>query len=357
MEHFQLVTQRGGEANAGTGSDSTGYHETLPSSELELGLWLEADRMRSLAITRENFENQRQTVMEERREGYDNQPYMGSSLRINQLAYADYWPYAHSTIGDMQDLQKATLESVREFFGSYYGPNNAVLSIAGDFEPEPAMTLVRRHFGDIPRRKIPEFKPPEPSPQEKERTEAMTDPLARLPAFHLAYHIVPDRHPDHYSLELLAIILGDGESSRLYQELVKRREYLQEINVNTDGRRGPDLFSVWAICAQGRSGAEAREVIYKQLEQIARSGVSARELQKAKNRVRSEFAFGLESNLSRAERLAEYELFGGDATLLRSELDRYLAITAEEIRRVARQYFTAANRTVLDVAPPAGRQP
>jgi zinc protease len=357
MEHFQLVTKRGGEANGGTGSDYTGYYETLPSSELELGLWLEADRMRSLAITPDNFENQRKTVMEERRESYDNQPYMVSTLRINELAYGSYFPYAHSTIGDMKDLRHATLESVRAFFNTYYVPNNAVLVIVGDFDPQKAFGLIRRHFEDIAAGKTPEFKPSEFVPQTAERVEAMEDPLAELPAFHVAYHIVPDRHADHYPLDLLAIILGDGASSRLYQKLIKQREIVQQIRVDTDGRRGPDLLSVWAICAKGHTGVEAREAIFKEIEQVAARGVSARELQKAKNRVRSHFIFGLESNLSRAERLAEFELQWGDATLLRSELDRYLAVEIDEVKRVAVQYLTVANRTVLDVLPPAAAAP
>jgi predicted Zn-dependent peptidase len=307
--------------------------------------------MRSLAVTPENFENQRQTVMEERRESYDNQPYMGSTLRINELAFGDYFPYAHSTIGDMKDLKKATLESVRAFYDTYYVPNNAVLVLVGDIDPKQAIAVVNRYFVDIAPHHTPAFNPAELAPQTAERTDVMEDPLAELPAFHVAYHIVPDRHPDHYPLELLAIILGDGASSRLYQKLVKQREIAQQIRVETDGRRGPDLFSVWTICAKGHGGAEVRKAIFAEIERIAISGVSARELQKAKNRVRSHFVFGLESNLARAERLAEFELLWGDATLLRGDLDPYLAVKADDVRRVAKQYLAATNRTVLDVLP------
>ena len=353
-EHFALIMNRGGDVNGTTNDDRTNYFETLPSSELALALWLEADRMRSLAITQENFENQRQTVMEERRQSYDNRPYMKSMLRINELAYGDWFPYAHSTIGDMADLQRAPLTAVQAFFDSHYAPNNAVLAIAGDFEPDAAYALVERHFGAIARRTVPAFAPPPLPPQTAERVETMTDPLAELPAFHISYHIPADREPDHYPAELLAIVLGDGESSRLYQELVKEREIVQEIDVATDGRRGPDLFSVWAICATGHSGAEAREVIYRQLNDIAEHGVTPRELEKAKNRVRAMFVFGLQSNLSRANRLAEYELYFGDANLLNTEADRYFAVTAADVQRVARQYFTPQNRTVLDVLPERG---
>jgi zinc protease len=350
-EHFLLVMNRGGSPNGTTNHDRTNYFQTLPANDLALGLWLEADRMKSLAITQENFENQRQTVMEERRQSYDNRPYMVSMLRINELAYGDYFPYSHSTIGDMQDLQNAPLSAVQEFFAQYYTPSNAVLSLSGDFDPEAALQLVERYFGDIVTRPKPAFAPAPLTPQTDERIESMVDPLAELPAFHLAYHIPPDREPDHYPLDLLAIVLGGGESSRLYQKLVKGKQLVQDVDVNTDGRRGPDLFSVWAICAAGHTGAEARDVIYKELAEIADKGITERELQKAKNRVRAGFVFALEANLPRAMQLAEFELYFGDANLINSETQLYLAVTRADVQRVAQQYFAPTNRTVLDVIP------
>jgi zinc protease len=351
-EHFQRILNRGGSANGTTSDDRTNYFETLPANELALGLWLEADRMKSLSITQENFENQRQTVMEERRQSYDNRPYMQSMLRINELAFGDYFPYAHSTIGDMQDLINAPLSAVQEFFDTYYTPSHAVLSIAGDFDPEAAMALIKKYFGDVPSHPVKPFDVADPTPQTAERKESMIDPLAELPAFHIAYHIPKDREPDHYPLELLGMALGDGESSRLYQKLVKEQELVQEIQVSTDGRRGPDLMSVWAICSEGRSGEDVRKLIYDELAAIAQKGLSERELAKLKNRVRSAFVFGLASNLSRAMKLAEFEVYYGDANLLLGELDRYLAVTGADIQRVASTYFAPTNRTVLDVLPP-----
>ena len=350
-EHFGLIINRGGSANGTTSNDRTNYFETLPSNELALGLWLEADRMRSLAITQENFENQRQTVMEERRQRIDNQPYIPSMLRINELAYGDYWPYAHSTIGDMQDLIDAPLEAVQQFFDTYYAPNNAVLSISGDFDPEEAMQLVERYFGEIPARETPAFDSPVLSPQSAEQRETMYDANATLPAFHLAYHIPRSRTPDHYALEVMALILGDGESSRLYQRLVKRDEICQEVAVGTDDRRGPDLFSVWAVMASGHAPEEAQKVVFEELETMAADGATERELQKAKNRMSSAFVFGLQTNMARSQHLAEFELYWGDANLLKLELDHYLAVTNEDIKRVAAAYFDATNRTVLDVLP------
>ena len=273
-EHFQLILNRGGEMNGTTSEDRTNYYETLPSNELELGLWLEADRMRSLAITQDNFENQRQTVMEERRQSYDNQPYAKSWLRINELAYQDYWPYAHSTIGDMKDLENAPLSAVQEFFDAYYAPNNAVLTLVGDFDPDEALALVKRHFANIPSRGRPAYEPGPFTPQTVEHAETMVDDLAQLPGFHIAYHIPPARDPDHYALDLLSMALGDGESSRLYQELIKKRELLSSLNVGTDSRRGPDLFSFWAVVAEGKDAKAARQVIVSEFEKIAKTGVS-----------------------------------------------------------------------------------
>jgi zinc protease len=356
-EHFQLVLNRGGEMNGTTSEDRTNYYETLPSNELALGLWLEADRMKSLAITQENFENQRQTVMEERRQSYENQPYAKSWLELPALAYGDYFPYAHSTIGDMKDLENAPLSAVQEFFDAYYAPNNAVLAIAGDFEPKEVMALVDRYFGDIPSRSRPAYAPGELTPQTAERKSSMLDPLAQLPAFHVAYHIPPEREPDHYPLDLLAMALGDGESSRLYQELVKKRELLQGLDVGTESKRGPDLFLFWGVCAEGKKAEEAQGLIFAELEKIGKQGLSERELEKAKNRVRSAFVFGLSSTLDRALVLGQFELYFGNAELLKTELDKYLAVTGDDIKRVANKYFAASNRTVLDVLPSPATAP
>jgi predicted Zn-dependent peptidase len=350
-EHFRLIAAHGGSFNGTTSEDRTNYFQTLPSNALELGIFLEADRMRSLDISAENFENQRQTVMEERRQSYENRPYMLSFLRRDELAYRGYFPYEHSVIGDMADLRAATLADVRAFHDRYYAPDNAVLSVAGDFDPAQLMEMVRRHFGMIPARRAPPWQDPGFAPQTEERTDTMVDPQAQLPAFHVVWHIPPRRTPDHYPLELLAAVLGMGESSRLHQELVKNRELANQVNVYTEDRRGPDIFGVWCLVAQGRTGAEVREVLYREMDRVANEGISDRELEKVKNLVRRHFVFGLQSNLNRARQLAEYELYDGNAALLRTELDRYLAVTREDVQRVARQYFAPSNRTVLDVLP------
>ncbi len=351
--HFQYISSRGGDMNGTTSDDRTNYFETLPSNELELGLWLEADRMRSLAVTAENFENQRQTVLEERRQSYENQPYALGMLRANELAFGDYFPYSHSTIGEPADLRNAPLAAVQEFWNQWYAPNNAVLSIAGDFDPAEALAMIRRHFEGIPRRATPRFEMPPISAQTAERTETMIDRLAELPAFYVMFHIPPNRTPDHYALEMLTVIMGDGESSRLYQKLVKERQLLQEISVSTDDRRGPDLFNFYGVVASGKSAQDARALVFEEIDRVRREPVTQAELIKARNRIAAAFVFGLQTNLSRATHLAESEMYWGDANLINEELAKYLAVTDADITRVANEYFVPTNRTVFDIVPPS----
>lgn len=353
MEHFQLVNAAGGSANGSTSHDRTNYYETLPSHQLELGLWLEADRMENLAVTPENFENQRRVVLNEYRQSYENRPYGLAFLRINELSYGDYFPYANPTIGTVTDLNSVTWEDARDFYQSWYAPNNAVLTIVGDFEPAEARRLVEEHFGDIARRQVPRWTDPGFEGQEAEQTEVMEDRLAQLPAFFVTYHIPPSRHEDHYALELLSVVLGDGDSSRLHRLLVEERQVCTHVRAYTDDRRGPDLFNVEGIMASGHEPSEARELAYGVIENIAEEGISERELVKARNRARSYFVFGLQTAMQRAQRLSEYELYHGDAALLRTEVNHYLEVTAEQIQEAARQYLRAEVRTVLDVIPAA----
>jgi predicted Zn-dependent peptidase len=350
-EFDRLLALHGADANATTSEDRTNYYATLPAHALELGLFLEADRMRALAITAEAFENQRLTVMEERRQSYENQPYMLSLLRRDELFYAGYHPYEHSVIGDMADLRAATLDEVRAFHTRFYAPDNAVLAIAGDFDPAAAMELVRRHFGPITRRRGVPWTDPGFAPPGRERVASVDDPLAEAPAFHMAWHVPPRRTEDHYALELLGMILGAGESSRLHQRLVRDRELLAEIQMGTENRRGPDILALWAICAGNHSPAEVRREVDAVLADVVSQGVTERELRKVKNVQRSSFVFGVESPLERAQYLGMMELYDGDATLVNTELARYEAVTVNDIRRVAARYLTADNRLVLDVMP------
>src|SRR4051812_12030184 len=208
-DHFKLVTSHGGQLNGTTSSDRTNYFEMLPSSELALGLWLEADRMKSLDISQKNFENQRSVVKEEYRMRVENAAYVPASLRLEELTFQGYWPYEHPSIGTMRDLDAAQLDWVRSFHDAYYAPNNAVLSIAGDFDEEEAMTLVRRYFGDArPHPNVPPYAPP-PLPESSPHHAVVEDSHARLAALMEGFVIPPSDQPDHYALDLAAMLLGD----------------------------------------------------------------------------------------------------------------------------------------------------
>lgn len=353
----RLMDQSGNpDANGTTSEDRTNYYETLPANALGVGLWLEADRMRALSVTAESFENQREVVLEERRQSYEDQPYGLAQLRREALVWGDYYPYAHTAIGEPEDLRAATFDQVVAFHRRYYVPNNAVLSISGAIEYDAATALVRRYFEAIPRAQDPvrpTFAPP--SPIERPINETMVDPLAQRPGFWVAYRIPPRRHADVYALELLSTILGQGESSRLYRTLVRERELCNSVEVSAEVRRGPGVFALWSVVAERKRPAEALAAIDEALARLVRDGVTAEELESAKIRKRAAYLFGLESNAARARALAEHMMYDGDAALLRTELDRYLSVTEEDVRRVARTYLDAQRRVVLEVAPPAGR--
>ena len=352
MEHFSIVEEAGGVANGSTGPNHTEYYESVPRNALELALWLEADRMTTLDLSEPNFENQRKTVIQERGENIDNQPYFGSFLRINELAYGDYFPYAHPVIGELADLEAMPFQDTLAFFRTHYVPRNAVLAVTGDVEPAEALAAVERYFGRIPAGDPPPFVLPEFTPPAGERTETLVDPLAPLPAFHVAYHVPPFRSPDSYPLDLLATWMVDGETAPLFRDLVKERGLAQQVSAGLDENRGPDLFSFWVICTPGHDGPTVRAALDEWLDRLAREGIPEAALARAKNIRRARFLEAIRSNLRLATELAKYALYWGDAALLRDELDRYAAVTTEDVRRAVQTYLRRDNRVVLDVVPP-----
>ena len=221
-EHDIVISNNGGSVNGTTTEDRTNYFEALPKNQLDLALFLEADRMRSLAVNQANLDNQRNAVQEERRLGVDNQAYGKSELEIDNLAY-DNFAYKHSVIGEMRDLDAASVEDVKEFFRIYYAPDNAVLTIVGDVDPEEALAKIKQHFGSIPSQPAPPQVDLVEPKHYGERREVITDSLARLPRVLIAYHVPPGNTPDHYALQVLANIIGSGQSSRFYRHLVKNR--------------------------------------------------------------------------------------------------------------------------------------
>jgi zinc protease len=350
--HFQLVSGHGGQLNGTTNSDRTNYYEMLPRSELPLALWLEADRMRSLDVSAKNLDNQRSVVKEEYRMRIENAPYVPANIRLEELVFEGYWPYEHSVIGKMADLDAAQIGWVRAFHDAYYGPNNAVLSIAGDFDPKEAEALVQRFFGDIPRiAEIPKYDPgPEPH-RTMPRDVVVEDAHAELPAVMYGWLVPPSNDPDHYALDMAASLLTDGESSRLYRLLVRQKSVATEVDAATNGNRGPDAFEVTVKLAGGASIANVEHLVNEQVAELGRTPPTETEMTKLRNRAQAHFLLGLQSNFARAQRLAEFELYRGDADLLNLELGRYLSVTADDIRRVVHKYLTKNARVTVEVKP------
>lgn len=350
--HFQYIFNAGGTMNGTTSTERTNYYETLPASHLPLALWLESDRMRSLKVTQENLDNQRNAVQEEKRLRYDNQPYVNAFLRINELIFKNP-ANAHSTIGSMEDLDAATIDDVQEFFRIYYAPNNAVLTIVGDFESDEATDLVRKYFEEIPSQPQPpsvDVSEPEDVAQSQ---EVYDDKLAPAPAFVLGWKIPTRRTPDFYALSLAADLIFEGDSSRLYQKLVKGDESVVSIQGGIDERRGPSALYIFALPKPGEEVAAIREQIFDEIRSLRTSGPSADEMEKLQNSLCNDVVRGRQSTMYRAQRLAEYALYDGDPTLFDSELDQYLAITPEQIRSAVERYLDVENRVVLDIVPAA----
>ena len=356
-EHFQYVNRAGGVMNGSTTEDRTNFWETLPSNRLNLALWLEADRMRSLAVNDENFHNQREAVKEERRLRVDNQPYSRAFLDGLTAPFdsSTCFAYAHTVIGSMADLDAAQLADVQAFFDTYYAPNNATLVVVGDFAPRELRRLINQYYAGIPSHPAP----PPVACQWKAgpglvRRETI-DEHANLPAALRLYRVPDHTDPDTPALELLNVILGQGESSRLNVAIVRRDKAalgVQAVMVGT--RRGPGVTVVLGITNQGVDVNRLDSLLASQVDSIRASGVTAEELTKAKNSFRADFIRNRETTLSLAEELHHYDMFHRSLAEINTELARYLAVTADDIRRVAQKYLDPANAVVIIVKAGAG---
>jgi zinc protease len=352
-EHFQFIMKAGGTMNGTTSSERTNYFETMPANQLPLALWLESDRMRSLAVTQENLDNQREAVKEEKRLRYDNQPYGQIFDMISEMIYCNF-ANAHSTIGSMEHLDDATVEDVQEFFRIYYAPNNAVLAISGAFNPAEARDLVETYFGDIPAQPAPPPIDVEEPPEVAANFREWEDPLAPLPAFLLGWKIPRRRTPEFFALYLAGKLLYDGDSSRLYQKLVKGAESVVQLFGFTDERRGPCSIFVGAIPKPGEDLTKIRDTIMLEVRSIAEFGPTAEEMQKLHNQLINDAVRSRQSAQLRAQQLAEYTLYDGDPNLFNTELDELLAVAPDQIRGAVRKFLDTENRSLLDVIP-AGR--
>jgi zinc protease len=356
-EHSRIIEAVGGFDNAETTDDTTNFFETFPSNYLERVLWLEADRMGSLNVSEENFKSEREVVKEERRVRIENQPYGYLQEDLRAAAFTVHG-YHHTPIGSMEDLDKATIQDVRDFFRTFYKPNNATLVIVGDFDSAQALAWTNKYFDGIPAsaKPIPRLNNPEP-PQTAERVAKKSYSNTPLPAVVIGYKIPARYAPDAYPLDLASNILAGGESSRLYQTLV----YKEQIAVQAAGfgafSEDPNLFWAYAIMNQGHTAEEGEKSLVGVLDGLKAQPPEAKELEKAKNQEIAGFVLGRDTDEEKAVALASAAVIGKDPGLANTELDRYLTPTPADIQRVAKDYFQSAHATVLIVTPAAPAAP
>jgi predicted Zn-dependent peptidase len=349
-EHFVLIENNGGGMNGSTNSDRTEYHETLPSNQIDLGLFLESDRMKSLAITQANLANQRETVKEEKRQRYDNQPYGMTFDTLDETAY-DTFAYKHSTIGSMDDLDAAAVKDVADFFKTYYAPNNAVLTLVGDFKSSEVLSKIEKYFGTIP------SQPPPPAPdmsepkQTAERRKTIEDPLAQIPRIDIAWKVPPGNTPDWYALYVLGEILSSGQSSRFYRTFVREKQVAVQIGAGPMERRGPALFLVDVAVVPGKDLKDVEKLVYDELEQVKNQPVTDAELQKVRMALKRGKVEQLEGTLGRAEDLGENAIFYNDPNVINTASDKLMSVTKEQIQKAARMYLTDTSRTVITTIP------
>jgi predicted Zn-dependent peptidase len=356
--HFKLVESNGGSLNGSTHPDYTDYFELLPSNKLALGLWLEADRMRALAINPANLDNQREAVKQERRLSFDNQPYATAIVdRWPQLAFRN-WQSSHSLIGSFEDLEAATVEDVSRFFKTHYAPNNAVLVVSGDIQVPQARELVETYFADIP------SQPPALAPglAEPPRTEPCSetyrDPLAKVPALVIGYPGPARRSPDYNALVMLDLLLTGGDSSRFHQNLVKGNKSVIQYAANLgwpfagpSDYLDPGLYAMYLLYNPAFTGAQIVAQVEDQIASLWKDGLDAGELDRARTHLLAGRIQGLQSSHARASLLGRYELLDRNPDYVNTECDAFLAVTAAQIRDAARRYCVPQQRTMLDILP------
>ena len=359
-EHPYLIFANGGDMNGTTNKDRTLYYAVLPSNQLDLALFLEADRMRSLDITKENLDNQRHAVQEERRLRVDNQPYGQVFEKLDALAYENF-AYEHSVIGSMEDLGAATVEDVAAFFTTYYAPNNAVLTVVGDVDTKTVLAKAEKYFGSIPSQPSPPKVDMTEPPQKEERRLTLDDPLARLARIDMAYKIPPSSSPDDDALTVLSTILSVGRSSRFTENIVRQKQLATNVFSGSDETRGPGLFNIVGTVAPGKTPADLEAAIEEEIEKVKSGPIADWEIEKARNGARSGFVNSLGSALQRAVLLGQYALFFNDPDIINTRAERIAKVTAADVQRVARTYLVKTGRTVVVSVPkagaPAGVQP
>jgi predicted Zn-dependent peptidase len=354
-EHFELVQRAGGTLNGSTWLDRTNYYETLPSNQLELALWLEADRMARLlpAMTQVKLDTQRGVVKNERRWSVDNQPYGTWWEKLPALCYPPEHPYHHSLIGSFEDLDAASLHDVAGFFATYYTPDNAVLTIAGDFDPAEARAMIEKHFGAIPRGNGKPPLPPMDLPPTFGTTlrEIVPDDVV-LSRIFLAFRTPAFGSPGYYAASLVGAILGLRNGSRLHERLVRERQLASETSASTfDLSEGADLLILDAVARPGVDADTLGAALGEEIDRLQADGVTQEELDRARALIESGFVLAMQSAGERADQLSRFATYFGDPSLANAQVDRYRAVTVADVNAFARASLGADNRAFLVYVP------
>jgi zinc protease len=356
-EHFELIQRAGGTLNGSTWLDRTNYFETVPSNQLAVALWLEADRMGALlpAMTQQKLDTQRDVVMNERRWSVDNQPYGTWWERLPALAFPQSHPFHHSLIGSFEDLTAASLGDIEQFFRTYYTPDNAVLTIAGDFDPVEARALITQYFGDIPRGT---GKPPLPAMDLPAkfggwRREVVEDDVM-LPRLFLAFRSPVFGSDAYYAASVCGAILGMRRGSRLHRTLVREQEIASEASAFTyDLSKGSDVLIVDVTARPGVSVELLEAATVAQVDLLRREGVTSAEVERAVALIETDFVSAMQSASERADRLSQFATYFGDPAIVNAQTDRYRAVTAAAVNAFARESLGADNRVSLVYVPRA----
>lgn len=349
-EFSEYVQNAGGQLNAYTSNDVTFYFETLPSNQLELGLWLESERMLHAKVDEKGIETQREVVKEEMRQRYDNSPYGTFLLEVLKRAYKEY-PYRWPTIGSMDHLNAAVESDYVNFYKDFYVPNNAVLVIAGDFKKKNAKNWVEKYFGTIPKKEGSFYRPSvEEPPLGGEVRDTIFDEV-QLPAVFQSYRIPSRNSEDIYAVQMLAKLLSEGESSRMRRALVDEQEKALTVQNVIFDFEGPSLAIAFAIANAGVDAKAVEEAMDAEIKNVQEELISETEFQKLLNQVETAFYTSNATTFGVANSLATYHTLSGDPELINTELEKYQEVTREDIKRVANEYFTADNRVVLYYLP------
>lgn len=349
------IQSAGGALNANTSNDRTYYYEILPSNQLALGLWIESERLLHAKVQAVGVETQREVVKEERRQSYDNRPYGTLTMELYKRAYKEH-PYKDPNIGYMEDLNNAEEADFQRFYKTYYVPNNAILSIAGDIDIEETRALIDKYFAGIPRGEEPPRIDIVEKPLGGEVRDTVYDNVP-LPALIMGYRTVARTDPDYYAISMMNQVLSQGQSSRLNKALVDEKELAVQAGSFPASSQDPGLAIAFAITRPGTTDLRPVEAAFnEEVEILQNELVSEREFQKLRNQIEVDAISGYGSVAGIAESLADNEMFLGDANLINTETQRYLDVTREDIKRVANQYYTPDNRVVLYWLPqPSGR--